>query len=124
MGLDPLEYDVEELRGLRERSGVGQGNLGVGMPYLTDLPAGPEMRAFVLDWLEDLVDAGGFDGAVAALEFYRFMGWLSPDARDAVEDHLLGVGHRPGSFADLDRADHLRSLARIARLAERAETDD
>jgi archaellum component FlaD/FlaE len=122
MGVNPLEYDVEELRGLRERSASGSGgNLGLEMPYLSGLPEGPEARRFVLDWLSELVAVGGFDGAVAALEYYRFMGWLSPEVRDEIEDYLLGVGHEPGSFEDLTRADHMRSLARIGRLAERIE---
>jgi archaellum component FlaD/FlaE len=121
MGVNPLEYDVDELRQLRERSASepgGGGNLGVGLPYLSTLPADEETRPFVLDWLTDLVDSGGFDGAVAALEYYRFMGWITPAVRDELEAHLLGVGTRPGGFDDLDRADHMRSLARIARLAE------
>lgn len=127
MGVNPLEYDVEELRELRERSASGPGeggNLGVQLPYLSRLPAGARTRAFVLDWLEDLVAAGGFEGAVAALEYYRFMGWITPEIRDELEDHLLGVGYRPGRFGDLERAHHMRSLARIARLAEMAETDE
>ena len=125
MGVNPLEYDVEELRGLRERSAAepgSGGNLGVRLPYLAELPEGAEVRAFVLDWLAELVDAGGFGGAVAALEYYRFMGWITPEVRDRLEDHLLAVGHGPGEFDDLERADHMRSLARIARLAEWAET--
>lgn len=120
MGVNPLEYDVEELRELQQESaseGVG-GNLGVRLPYLASLPGGEEPRAFVLDWLAELIAAGGFDGAVAALEYYRFMGWLAPEAREELEGHLLGVGNSSGSFEDLDRADHMRSLARIARLAE------
>lgn len=126
MGVDPLEYDVEELRELRDdsasRPGAG-GNLGLRLPYLERLPTGPEVRTFVLDWLGELVDAGGFEGAVAALEYYRFMGWIAPEVRDRLEDHLLGVGYQPGAFSRLDRAHHMRSLARIARLAEWAETD-
>lgn len=125
MGVNPLEYDVEELRGLRERSASrpgGGGNLGVRLPYLSTLPEGAEVRAFVLDWLSELVAAGGFDGTVAALEYYRFMGWITPEVRDRLEDHLLGVGYEPGEFDDLERADHMRSLARIARLAEWADS--
>ncbi|WP_276261566.1 FlaD/FlaE family flagellar protein [Haloglomus litoreum] len=126
MRVDPLEYDVDELRELRASStsepGAG-GNLGVSLPYLEQLPTSPETRVFVLDWLTELVDAGGFEGAVAALEYYRFMGWITPEVRDRLEDHLLGVGYEPGGFDQLDRAHHMRSLARIARLAEWAETD-
>ncbi len=121
MGVNPLEYDVEELRALREQSASGPGtggNLGVQLPYLSALPNDEETASFVLDWLADLVASGGFDGAVAALEYYRFMGWLTPEVRDDLEAYLLGVGNRPGRFDDLDRADHMRSLARIARLAE------
>jgi archaellum component FlaD/FlaE len=126
MGVNPLEYDVEELRKLQERSAHERsvGNLGVRLPYLASLPAGTEPRAFVLDWLSELVATGGFDGAVAALEYYRFMGWLAPEAREEIEAHLLGVGNRSGSFEDLDRTDHMRSLARIARLAEWAASAD
>jgi archaellum component FlaD/FlaE len=126
MGVNPLECDVEQLRELQDRSAPerGVGNLGVGLPYLSALPSGSEPRAFVLDWLSELVAAGGFDGAVAALEHYRFMGWLSPEAREDIEAHLLGVGNKPGRFEAPDRTDQMRSLARIARLAEWAASAD
>jgi archaellum component FlaD/FlaE len=128
MGVNPLEYDVEELRSLGAASGRGTGgNLGVGLPYLRSLPTDDEVRPFVRDWLSELVTAGGSDGAADALAYYRFMGWLDPTAQEQLEDHLLAVGNGSGTFDDLTRADHMRSLARIARLAERAaaaEGDD
>ena len=115
MGVNPLDYDVSELRGLPAAA------LPVERPYLRRLPADPAAREFAVEWLTRLVEVAGVVGAARALEAYREGGWLSDAAADSLQDLLLAAGHGRGSFDDLTREDHLRSLAAIARLAAQAE---
>lgn len=125
MAVDPLDYDVGELRALAgaEMDEVAEdglsdldGSTEVSPPYLSSVPeAGEEV---VYRWLDGLMDEAGFDGTVHALEYYRFSGWLSKEAHAELQGYLLGVGRREGDgFEALDATAHMESLGYIAYLS-------
>lgn len=120
MGLNPLEYDVDELRelgGVAAEPAAPEDRDGFRTPYLRTLPTGERADALLDAWLSDLVEAGGSRGAAAALYHYQRVGWLSAGVRVAVSTHLLGMDSRRGGFDAFDRADHMRSLGYVGRLA-------
>jgi archaellum component FlaD/FlaE len=126
MGLNPLEYDVEELRelgGVAPAPAAPEDRDGFRTPYLRTLPSGERADALVEAWLTGLVGAGGSRGAAAALYHYQRVGWLSAGVRVAASTHLLGMESRRGGFDEFDRADHMRSLGYVGRLAALAAAD-
>lgn len=150
MSLDPIDYDVAELRELARRRGdryVEDGFLwpepSEGFPpidelaefdrpqtwtgsheerqkpYLDEVPDSRAASSLVDRWVERLVETAGFDGAVDALAYYRSMGWITDGVEADLQDYLLAAGNHPGgSLDDLDRDDHVDSLARIIALAQ------
>ena len=156
MSLDPIHYDVAELRELARvrgdryvvdgflwteppdslpptdevahpnRPATWTGSLEERQkPYLRRLPTDPTSRVLVREWVQRLMDRAGFDGTVAALDYYESMGWLTEGVREDMEDYLLATGYRAdGSFDDLSRPDHVESLALTVELARRAGADD
>jgi archaellum component FlaD/FlaE len=88
-----------------------------GKPYLPALPADYGAEMLVFEWVEDLLSTAGPRGAVEALRYYESVEWLGADARESLEEYLLGVDVPERTSADLDREDHARSLVYVARLA-------
>lgn len=147
--IDPIGYDVAELRELARVRGdryVADGFLWTELPesrptadgtaeydrpvawtgsleerqkpYLRRLPEGEEADRTVRQWIRELVERAGAEGTVEALTYYESIGWITEAVRYELEGYLLAVGYRAGgSIEDLDRADHVTSLARTARLA-------
>lgn len=150
MSLDPIEYDVVELRELARRRGdqyLEDGFLwpepSEGFPplddladvthevrwtgsyderqkpYLSELPSTPEAGRLVEQWVTQLVETAGFDGAREALAYYEALGWITEGIEAELQDYMLAAGNHPGGSLDrLDRDDHVDSLARVIALAQ------
>lgn len=87
-------------------------------PFLEGVPAAVEAELVTFEWLEFLQSEAGYEGCLDALQYYRSIDWITEDAEEQLQNYLLGVGRRPGNGVDeLDRRDHMRSLAYIARLS-------
>ncbi|PSQ12053.1 hypothetical protein BRC93_03225 [Halobacteriales archaeon QS_5_70_15] len=92
-------------------------------PYLRRLPGNERGRRVAREWIADLVERAGADGAVEALAYYESIGWITESVREGLEGYLLAVDYRAGgSLEDLTRADHVESLGRTARLAGLADS--
>lgn len=121
MRLNPLEYDVRELRdaaGITHADSTeGDDLLGRPLPgpdvvrwareyrelstfdektadgeaYLETLPTDYRASMFIIDWLDFLVDHAGVQGTMQALDYYRDIGWLSQSAERELRRHLAGV---------------------------------
>jgi flagellar protein FlaE len=126
MRLDPINYDVAELRRFARRRGRTEADgfvwpdadtegfpvdelteydreatwTGSGderqKPYLRELPTGDAARAIVHDWLELLVERSGSRGAVEVLDYYESLGWITEAVEADLHDHFVGVRHVPG----------------------------
>jgi flagellar protein FlaE len=92
----------------------------VEKPYLRELPDRYAGEHLLFEWLEFLVEAAGYRGATAALDYYESIGWLTPEAESTLHDYLLGLDGAGGD-GELDVDDHLLSLVYIAKLAGMAE---
>lgn len=89
-------------------------------PFLEGVPDGEEADQIAFEWLEFLQAEAGYEGCLDALRYYRSIEWITGDAEEDLQNYLLGVGRQPGNGVDdLDRRDHMRSLAYIARLSAR-----
>lgn len=130
MTVDPLDYDVDELRDLAGVDGyervLGDDGFiwftaadgddrpdpemvqewarmvarGNTKPYLKTLPSDPESRELVHEWLSFLVQQVGLEGTLEALQYYRAREWLGERALADVEDHLFAVEPVEGNRAD------------------------
>jgi archaellum component FlaD/FlaE len=92
-------------------------------PYLTTLPEALAGEELLFEWLSGLQETAGLKRAAEALEYYADVGWVDPDAGEALREYLLGLDHEPEAARDLDADDHLESLAYVARLARLAERE-
>ena len=146
MTLDPRDYDLGELRGGRddgflypedrERSRDPEDVLrsthyrellllqsrsdaaDLEKPYLASVPSTYEGEVELFEWLEFLVEKGGFKRTHDALRHYRSLGWLTDDVEHALRDYLAGLPEvdSRGTSA-FDQSDHLLSLIYVGRLA-------
>jgi archaellum component FlaD/FlaE len=90
-------------------------------PYLRAIPASPEAEYEVGEWLGYLVDVGGHLRSRDALSYYAELGWIDPDAVDALTRRLEGFDAPRYDRAFLP-ADHRISLVSIVRIASCAST--
>lgn len=147
MLLDPIDYDVVELRELaRQRgdryledeflwaepsssfanlaevdhSGTWNGSADERQkPYLDELPETRTADALVRRWMTRLVDVAGVNGAAEALAYYESLGWVTESVERRLQDYLLAAGNSPdASKAALDGDTHVDSLARVIALAK------
>lgn len=152
--LNPLEYDLEELRAVagveadvgddapgeeperlarplpaadlvswarqhRELATSGGRPDGDALP-LSSVPDCPGSVMLALEWLDGLVHRAGVHGALAALDYYADVGWLSRDAELELRDYLRGLdapGGRGSGLDALDARDHRQSLLYVTRIA-------
>ncbi|WP_256403058.1 FlaD/FlaE family flagellar protein [Halorubrum salinum] len=85
-------------------------------PYLRSVPASPEAEHELGEWLGYLVDVGGHLRSRDALSYYAELGWIDPDAVDALTRRLEGFDAPRYDRAFLP-ADHRISLVSIVRIA-------
>ncbi|EMA69818.1 fla cluster protein FlaD [Halorubrum aidingense JCM 13560] len=85
-------------------------------PYLRAIPASPEAEYEVGEWLGYLVDVGGHVRARDALAYYTELGWVGPDAADALTRRLEGFD-APRRDRPFTPADHRISLVSVVRIA-------
>ncbi|WP_144799600.1 FlaD/FlaE family flagellar protein [Halorubrum depositum] len=107
---------LQRQRGLR-LSGDGDRPADAGdRPYLRAVPASPDAEREVGEWLGYLVDVGGRLRSRDALSYYAELGWLAPDAADALARRLEGFD-APRHDRPFTPADHRISLVSIVRIA-------
>lgn len=96
-------------------------------PLLETLPEGYAAEVLVMEWLADLVDAGGPAGALKAVAYYETVDWIGPGAHDQLKRVLggpaLDVNVDPSDADELVVDDHAASYAAVVRLAEFAALD-
>jgi len=85
-------------------------------PYLRAIPASPEAEHEIGEWLGYLVDVGGRVRSRDALSYYGELGWVAPDAVDALRRRLEGFDG-PRYDRPFTPADHRISLVSIVRIA-------
>ncbi|MFB6301161.1 MAG: FlaD/FlaE family flagellar protein [Halobacteriales archaeon] len=87
-------------------------------PYLPTVPDSTVAFEEVFDWLSYLLSTAGRRQTFETLRYYRTIGWIGPDAEDALRNYcrLFDDGQAPAEPA-LFRRDHVVSLVFIARLA-------
>lgn len=146
MSIDPRDYDLGELRGEvdegfvypeadRSRRDSGEAlrsghyrellllqaraeGADLEKPYLDALPGSFEAERVAFEWLEFLVEKGGFKRAHDALRHYRTLGWLTEPVERGLQDYLAGVPESdPAETRPFDQSDHLLSLIYIGKLA-------
>lgn len=89
----------------------------VSKPYLDGVPASPAAETAVFEWLEFLVNRGGFRGAMEALRYYHNVNWLTEDAVHELEAYLFGFSDAESDrYGELAADDHRESLLFIAEL--------
>jgi len=88
-------------------------------PYLDQLPDAYSAQLEVFEWLERLLESGGHDATLSALEYYESIGWLSDRSRAELEDVVAGLSTNEPASASLCLDDHRESLLYVARLAQR-----
>jgi flagellar protein FlaE len=90
-------------------------------PYLDGLPTRYGAEVVVFEWLDFLVEKGGFENTGHALDYYEDVEWLSPQAHEDLRAYMHGFADVNRFDADgpndLDTNDHVLSLVYIARLA-------
>ena len=94
----------------------GLGEAGGERPYLRTIPAGSDAEREIADWLGYLVDVGGHLRSRDALSYYAELGWVAPDAVDALTRRLEGFD-APRHDRPFTPADHRISLVSIVRIA-------
>lgn len=145
MSIDPREYDLGELQGadvdgfefpenghvsrsaddvlraghyrelllLQSRAGAGD----LEKPYLDSLPGTVEAEGTAFEWLEFLVETGGFKRACEAIRQYRTLGWLTEPVERGLRDYLSGIPEAPSNETRaFESTDHLLSLIYVGRL--------
>ena len=88
-------------------------------PYLDRLPDAYSAQLEVFEWLETMLESGGKEATLSALEYYESIGWLSERSREELEDVAAGLPAETAAGASLRIADHRESLVYVARLAHR-----
>ena len=107
---------LQRQRGLR-LSGGGSKSAGAGdRPYLRSIPASPDAEREVGEWLGYLVDVGGHVRSRDALSYSGELGWVAPEAVDALRRRLEGFD-APRHDRPFTPADHRISLVSIVRIA-------
>lgn len=96
----------------------GLDDASLSKPYLDALPESYAAEVVVFEWLETLVDRGGFKRTYDALGYYEALDWVTGPVADDLRDHLAGVAdpESAGTRA-FDQDDHIESLVYIAKLA-------
>lgn len=106
---------------------------GLEKPYLRELPASFAAEEVVFEWLDFLVERGGFRRTYEALRYYRSIGWLAEPVVEDLEAYLAGFPPTAEPSVDgsdatggatardhdaaFDVDDHRLSLVYVARLA-------
>ena len=142
MSLNPREYDLGELRGAeldyeypegdpfargaddvlrsghyRELLLLESGARDLEKPYLTSMPRTIEAERIAFEWLEFMVEKGGYKRTCDAVRHYRSLGWLTEAVEAGLRDYLGGVPETEGETRPFDQSDHLLSLIYIGQLA-------
>lgn len=130
------ERDIEELRkdlaaAAEENEGVPKAQLkelilleagtdseDLERPYLETVPSQYAARLTLFEWLQFVLDRGGLQETLSAIDYYVDIGWISEAAAESLEDHVR-VFQEAAANGDrsLETADHLVSLVYVARLA-------
>jgi len=100
----------------RQRGARHDGEDPGDRPYLTAIPASPAAEREIGEWLGYLVDVGGHLRSRDALSYYAELGWVAPDAVDALTRRLEGFD-APRHGRPFTPADHRISLVSIVRIA-------
>lgn len=143
--IDPSEYDLGELQATAEdgfiypeadptgrepkealRTGqfkellllqTTEAGSGLQRPYLESLPESHEGERMLFEWLEFLVEKGGFKRACEAIRYYRDLEWVTESVAQELRNHLVGIPEAaPDDYRPFGRSDHLLSLIYIGRL--------
>lgn len=89
-------------------------------PYLDSPPRSKAAEETAFEWLEFLVEKGGFKRAYDAIHHYRTLGWLTESVEQHLRDYLAGIPEsNVAETRPFDQSDHLLSLIYIGRLASR-----
>ncbi|WP_049984248.1 FlaD/FlaE family flagellar protein [Halorubrum sp. BV1] len=107
---------LQRQRGQRLAADEPQSDDAGDRPYLRTVPASPEAEHELGEWLGYLVDVGGHLRSRDALSYYAELGWIDPDAVDALTRRLEGFDAPRYDRAFLP-ADHRISLVSIVRIA-------
>jgi archaellum component FlaD/FlaE len=91
----------------------------VSKPYLDELPGTYSAQLEIFEWLDQLVSKAGQEGAIAALDYYESIEWLSTESRDDLEEFVNGLESATSADASLGISDHRESLVYVARLTGR-----
>ena len=102
--------------GVRTDDGTLTGDDTEERPYLRAIPASTDAEHEIGEWLGYLVDVGGHLRARDALSYYAELGWVAPDASDALTRRLEGFD-APRRDRPFTPADHRISLVSIVRIA-------
>ncbi len=94
---------------------------GVSKPYLDRLPDAYTAQLEVFEWLEVLFQRADREKAIAALEYYESIGWLSERSREELIDVASGLSVSGPAGGSLGINDHRESLLYVARLAQRRQ---
>lgn len=87
-------------------------------PYLETLPGTPEAERTVFEWLEFLMETGGYKRTCDALRHYRSLDWITESVEHTLRDYLTGVPEVPATETrPYEPSDHLTSLIHVGRLA-------
>lgn len=146
MGVDPSQYDPDELRALagiaepeieaREAAEkpspeesirsqqfrdllalrASRASSDLDRPYLRSVPTSELGRRVLTDWLEFLVLVGGSHRAREALTYYRELDWLTPDVEHRLSG-LVGEFPEPTHERPFEMSDHRLSLLYVATLS-------
>lgn len=139
--MDPRDYDTDELRESSSVDAFGRVESVVSAealqaqlyrellilqskeapldkPYLDSLPVTHEGEMAILEWLEYLVEIGGFKRTYDALRYYQSVGWITEGVERRLHVYLAGFTEPPsGSTRILEQSDHYYSLIYIGRLS-------
>lgn len=90
-------------------------------PYLEGVPEKYAARLTLFEWLQFILERGGTERALDAIEYYRDIGWIDEEATEALRDHVRVFQDGAESAGEpFETADHLVSLVYVARLASMA----
>jgi archaellum component FlaD/FlaE len=86
-------------------------------PYLDQMPASHAAEVTVFEWLEFLVNRGGFRGAMESLRYYHNIEWVTEAAMHDLEEYLFGFSDSESDrYGELTADDHRESLVYLAEL--------
>lgn len=89
-GVNPKDYDVDELRRIGGPGRPPMKKRGPGDVYLDEIPKNPTCLALSVYWARYMAAEMGIDGAERALEMYLELGWISPAVK-GVMDGTIGL---------------------------------